>query len=519
MRDFITRDGFLYYNDLDDRPAKFTQTGEKHTRYEVAGRIVLAEKNRVFVLGRQERMLYCLDEKLGTRLQRFSLQKNDELKSVDVFGNLLCLVYPKILLVYDCESAQLMMEREESSGIVCHAFSGSNLLLGTARGLCTIALARLKPASGKSSLRGSLLLNVPSGISPDMTHLDLSSNKLTNIRGLQQLTQLTDLNLSNNALHTLPGSIIEKLAQLKQLDLSSNKLRTLPPEIGSLSAMEVLRLADNDIAAIPDQVGRLNKLLVLDLSKNTQLKQLPRTIAALENLQQLELDRCEQLQQPPLEIAQLGVAAVRDYLEELNKSIRRVVVKVRRPRLAKRLHALQVNIVGHANSGKTTLLRAVKKVWNGDPGEAQLSPRSRERSRTEYIEIHRVEGSAKRDFTLIFWDYPGQPEYYASYNMFVTVNYHVNVFVVVSDLSKPRQEREPQLAHWLRMIQAKHLPTSEVSAKCPIYLVGSHCDPEVRETSTCRAAHPASVRCDWRTARKDGQALPQPQHRGRLRRR
>ncbi|MDC0050723.1 leucine-rich repeat domain-containing protein, partial [Verrucomicrobia bacterium] len=52
--------------------------------------------------------------------------------------------------------------------------------------------------------------------------LDLSWNQLTKVpKGLEKLTQLTDLNLKYNQLTNVKGLGLEKLPKLKELDLTN----------------------------------------------------------------------------------------------------------------------------------------------------------------------------------------------------------------------------------------------------------------------------------------------------------
>ena len=53
-----------------------------------------------------------------------------------------------------------------------------------------------------------------------VTKLNLKGNQLTDVKGLEKLTQLTVLQLSNNQLTDVKG--LEKLTQLTRLDLSNN---------------------------------------------------------------------------------------------------------------------------------------------------------------------------------------------------------------------------------------------------------------------------------------------------------
>ena len=53
-----------------------------------------------------------------------------------------------------------------------------------------------------------------------MTRLDLSENKLTDVKGLEKLTQLRILDLYNNQLTDVSG--LENLTQLETLQLEDN---------------------------------------------------------------------------------------------------------------------------------------------------------------------------------------------------------------------------------------------------------------------------------------------------------
>ena len=65
-------------------------------------------------------------------------------------------------------------------------------------------------------------------------------------RNKEALLSLTELDLSNNGLNTLPESI-GNLTNLTVLDLSFNELNTLPKSIGNLTNLTVLNLNDTNI--------------------------------------------------------------------------------------------------------------------------------------------------------------------------------------------------------------------------------------------------------------------------------
>jgi len=88
--------------------------------------------------------------------------------------------------------------------------------------------------------------------------LSLQNNQLTDIKGLEKLTQLTRLHLNANKLTEVPKGL-KKLTQLTSLGLGGNKLTDVKV-LEELAQLEVLYLQDNhDLTKA--QIAELKKAL------------------------------------------------------------------------------------------------------------------------------------------------------------------------------------------------------------------------------------------------------------------
>nr|XP_043630806.1 plant intracellular Ras-group-related LRR protein 5-like [Erigeron canadensis] len=140
------------------------------------------------------------------------------------------------------------------------------------------------------NLSDNKLKSLPSSITDltALTKLDIHSNQLTNLpESFGQLVNLQDLDLHANQLQSLPESF-GNLSNLINLDLSSNHFTHLPDLIGKLSSMQILIVETNDLEELPYTIGACSSLVVLKLDFN-QLKGLPEAIGKLECLEILTL--------------------------------------------------------------------------------------------------------------------------------------------------------------------------------------------------------------------------------------
>jgi len=100
-----------------------------------------------------------------------------------------------------------------------------------------------------------------------VTYLDFSSNKLTDVTGLEKLTKLEELKLGDNQLTNVKG--LENLTQLTTLHLYKNKLTNVKG-LEKLTQLEGLNLYGNKLTNVKG-LEKLTKLERLDLGSNPDL--------------------------------------------------------------------------------------------------------------------------------------------------------------------------------------------------------------------------------------------------------
>lgn len=109
------------------------------------------------------------------------------------------------------------------------------------------------PGSGSVSCIGQGLVSISQV--PDLHRLTslrslcLHGNNITRIEGLQQLAGLADLNLSSNAIDAIDPSALRGLSSLTSLNLASNRLQSISG-LDGLSSLEVLNLSYNYLTSL-----------------------------------------------------------------------------------------------------------------------------------------------------------------------------------------------------------------------------------------------------------------------------
>ncbi|KAI9020827.1 hypothetical protein CLU79DRAFT_755752 [Phycomyces nitens] len=125
-----------------------------------------------------------------------------------------------------------------------------------------------------------------------LTHFNLIkktedlSNEIPPTIGEQPTNQLTELNLSNCKLSSLPDELFLNITFLERLILDNNTLNSIPSSIGALQRLTHLSIHTNNLDSLPVEIAGLSELIVLDAQKNN-LKTLPKEIWLCSSLKTL----------------------------------------------------------------------------------------------------------------------------------------------------------------------------------------------------------------------------------------
>ncbi|PPS00927.1 hypothetical protein GOBAR_AA19748 [Gossypium barbadense] len=154
--------------------------------------------------------------------------------------------------------------------------------------------------------------------------LDVHSNQLKFLpNSIGCLSKLKILNVSSNLLHTLPKTI-ENCKSLEELNANFNQLSVLPDTIGfELINLKKLSVNANKLCFLPQSISHLTSLRVLDARLNclsyNKITSLPDSIGCLKKLQKLCVEG-NPLVSPPMEVFEQSLQAVNEYLSEKMKA-------------------------------------------------------------------------------------------------------------------------------------------------------------------------------------------------------
>ncbi|KAF4091051.1 hypothetical protein AMELA_G00032720 [Ameiurus melas] len=318
----------------------------------------------------------------------------------------------------------------------------------------------------EENLSGKKLKSLPSDLlqnDQDVDKVDLQKNRLKNVTGISQLSNLTELNLGRNELAEFPQEI-SKLQQLVKLYMNQNNIKSIPDNIfPSLKKLTFLKMSTNKLKELPSDMNRCENLIYLNLSnnclrdvqplvglgrlkelyvENNHLTELPHALFQSQNLEKFKANR-NPLRKPPEAICEGGLKGIQSYFEMLEKS-------------SFTIRTIKTMFLGSSMAGKSTVCRSLRQ---GYPVEVA------EDDRTVGIEIQRVHNADGVRFVL--WDFAGQEEYYVTHHVFITPQ----AFVILAiDLSKyDAKFFRKKVGFWINNIRLK-VPNAVVM------LLGTHVD-------------------------------------------
>ncbi|XP_032659878.1 leucine-rich repeat serine/threonine-protein kinase 2 [Chelonoidis abingdonii] len=371
------------------------------------------------------------------------------LKQLNLSYNQLSCI-PKFLADVAENLEQLMLEGNKIVGICSPICLNELKVLNISKNnISSLAVDFLKECTKLEifSARMNLLdtiPNLPSGI----TNLKLSQNHFVSIpEAILLLPHLRSVDLSNNKIINLPGTMHWKSLNLRELLFNYNQIEILDlnEKAYAWSRLEKLHLSHNKLKEIPPQIGFLENLTSLDVSYNPGLRSFPDEMGKLSKIWDLPLDGLHL----NLDFKHVGCKA-RDIIRFLQQRLKKAVPYNR----------MKLMIVGNTGSGKTTLLQQLMKCKRSDLGT---------QNPTVGIDVKDwsvpVKGKVKKDLILNVWDFAGQEEFYSTHPHFMTQR---ALYLAVYDLSKGQAEVDA-MKPWLFNIKAR-------ASSSPVILVGTHLD-------------------------------------------
>ncbi|XP_066052206.1 immunoglobulin superfamily containing leucine-rich repeat protein-like [Chamaea fasciata] len=167
--------------------------------------------------------------------------------------------------------------------------------------LLSPGLACPAPCSCSTKKNGRLLAecayrelrDVPRGLSPNVTILTLSANRLGRLgrSSLAEAPELQSLWLGYNHISAVEPGTFAHLLHLKNLDLSHNRLADFPwQDLGALGALQILKLSNNRLSRLPrGALAGLRELRSLWLNDNALATLAQGAFEGLPALAQLQL--------------------------------------------------------------------------------------------------------------------------------------------------------------------------------------------------------------------------------------
>ena len=142
------------------------------------------------------------------------------------------------------------------------------------------------------------------------SRLDITDARIRSLEGIEYISSLQELYVSDTSITTLPASI-GKLRNLQSIYLYNNRITSLPSSIGDLTQLRTLNvyeprlysipssmenmfclqnltISSDVLTAVPDAIGKISSLETLGIHSG-KLNRLPDTIGQLSNLKSLSI--------------------------------------------------------------------------------------------------------------------------------------------------------------------------------------------------------------------------------------
>lgn len=219
-----------------------------------------------------------------------------------------------------------------------------------------------------------------------LSFLDLSSNQISKIEGLEGLSSLKILHLGGNQINKIEN--IEQLSDLFSLDLNGNPIDNIG-NLGQLTNLNSLNLANNQIDKI-ENIEQLSALDWLYLANNQ--------IGKIENLELLNKLKKLTINDNPF-VAPSGL--ILPSFENHLPVIKAFIEKEEQEKIPYTPFC-KVMLVGNHASGKSTFLREYDNMYKN-------------KGSTHVLSVHRTENPQA-----IFYDFGGQDYYHGIYRAFFT---------------------------------------------------------------------------------------------------
>jgi hypothetical protein len=160
---------------------------------------------------------------------------------------------------------------------------------------------------------------------PSTTLVDLSNTGLKLLPfKLRSCNNLTELNLSNNQLSSLPSWFYKNMTEhLKSLDLSRNNFFEMSQDVILLTGLEKLNLSYNKFEYFPQPVLNCTNLVDLDISHNSVVI-LPYGISDMKHLQHFDISS-NSLSLLPDDLGSLKLKSLKIYDNKFIDSTQRVL--------------------------------------------------------------------------------------------------------------------------------------------------------------------------------------------------